>query len=295
MSNIRSRFDGIAKMKSKAIERIYRACFLAVVKFLTGIATGCGRHRPGRLSAALQPDGWSAQPIAITDRFASDADIHPATGTPVGDEGYYLYILTESANWDFGNPKSLLLSIWRRPWAHAWLILESPGHRLECGHTGDFGLVKPRYHEGVMQGMRNGNPNPIAYLWQTMSDGEFQTGKPPRPPTFVWRMPITQCRYQLIHDYVMSRKYDQFGVRTENCGDLVAETAVLAGINLTNRIRFTMPPDLKILGWRPRVWTDPQYRTLELSTPEVLEVDLRQLAQMGIGSDVTGWYLAWKH
>jgi len=35
------------------------------------------------------------------------------------------------------------------------------------------------------------DPNPIAYVWQTMSDGQFQIGKPPRPPTFVWRLPIT--------------------------------------------------------------------------------------------------------
>jgi hypothetical protein len=43
-----------------------------------------------------------------------------------------------------------------------------------------------------------------------------------------------------------------------------------------------------------RVWTDPQYRILEFSTPEVLEVDLRQLAQIGIGSDATEWYLILK-
>jgi hypothetical protein len=43
-----------------------------------------------------------------------------------------------------------------------------------------------------------------------------------------------------------------------------------------------------------RVWTDPQYRILEYGTPDVLEVDLRQLARIGIGSDVTKWYLALK-
>jgi hypothetical protein len=243
----------------------------------------------------MQADGWGAQPIAITCRFAPDADLDPATRTPVGDDGYYLYILTEAADWDFGDPKSLLLSIWHRPWGHGWLILESPGNRLEFGHTGDFGREKRRYHEGVMQRIRDGDPNPIAYLWQMMSDGQFQLGKPNRLPTFVWKLPITRRRYQLIHEYVMHRNYDQFGVTANNCTDLVVETAALAGINLIHRLRLTLPSESKVWGRTTRVWTDPQYRILEFSTTEVLEVDLRQLARMGIGSDVTGWYLALKH
>ncbi|MCE5274694.1 MAG: hypothetical protein LLG43_06130 [Deltaproteobacteria bacterium] len=227
-------------------------------------------------------------------RFAPDADLDPATGTPVGDEGYYLYILNETANWDYSDATSLVFSIWLRPWAHSWLILESPQDRLEFGHTGDFGQTKPRYHEGVFQKIRDGDPNPIAYLWHTMSDGQFQIGKPNRPPTFVWRMPITRRRYQLIYDHVMQRKYDQFGIRTNNCTDMVIEAASLAGVNLIHRIRLTLPPETKVWGRMRRVWTDPQYRILEYSTPEVLEADLRHLASLGIGSDATGWYLALK-
>ena len=127
-----------------------------------------------------------------------------------------------------------------------------------------------------------------------MSDGHFQTGKPNRPPSFVWRMPITRRRHQLIQEYVLQRKYDQFGVRSNNCTDMVIETAALAGINLVHRIRLTWPPETKVLGRMRRVWTDPQYRVLEYSTPDVLDVDLRQLARSGIGRDVTEWYLALK-
>jgi len=279
-------------MNRKVTERVYRALLLVVVILLTGVAAGCAHHR---LHAPMQPDGWSAQPIVMACRFAPDADLDPATGTPVGDEGYYLYILTEAVNWDFSDAPSLVSSIWQRRCGHGWIILESPRNRLEFGHVGDFGREKPRYHEGVMQRVRDGDPNPIAYLWQTMSDGQFQIGKPNRPPTFVWRMPITRRRYQLIYEYVMQRKYDQFGLRTNNCTDMVAEAAALAGINLIHRIRLTLPPEAKLWGRTLRVWTDPQYRILEFSTLEVLEVDLRQLAQMGIGSDATEWYVALKH
>jgi hypothetical protein len=123
-----------------------------------------------------------------------------------------------------------------------------------------------------------------------MSDGQFQKGKPNRPPTFVWRMPITRRRYQLIYEYVVQRNYDQFGVRTNNCTDMVVEAAALAGINLNHRIHLTLAPEMKVWGRTRRVWTDPQFRILEFSTPEVLESDLRQLARMGIGSDATEWY-----
>jgi len=125
-----------------------------------------------------------------------------------------------------------------------------------------------------------------------MADGQLQIGKPNRPPTFVWRMPITRLRHQLIHDYVRQRKYDQFGVRSNNCTDFVIAAAALAGINLINRIHLTLPQETKVLGKTLRVWTDPQYRILEYGTPEVLDMDLRQLARLGIGSDVTEWYLA---
>ena len=278
-------------MNGTAAERIEQVCLIVVKTLLAGVAAVFARRKP-RLYARTQPDGWNAQPVSIVCRFAPDADLDPATGTPVGDEGYYLYILNEAAKWDFSTAASLVFSIWQRPWAHSWLILESPRDRLEFGHTGDLGLTRLRYHKGVFQKIREGDPNPIAYLWQTMSDGQFQIGKPNRPPTFVWRMPITRRRYQLIYEYVMQRKYDQFGVRSYNCTDLAIETAALAGINLIHRIRLTSPPETKVWGRTLRVWTDPQYRILEYSTPEVLDADLRQLARLGIGSDVTKWYLA---
>ena len=280
-------------MDSEATERGYRARLLAVMRWLAGVAVRCA-HRTPRLCVPTQPDGWSAQPIEIVCRFAPDADLDPATGTPVGDEGYYLYILNEAANWDYSSATSYLFSIWQRPWGHSWLILESPQDRLEFGHTGDLGQAKPRYHVGMLQRVRHRDPNAIAYFWQTMSDGLLQIGKPNRPPTFVWRMPITRRRYQLIYEYVMHRKYDQFGVRSNNCTDMVIETAALAGINLIHRIRLTWPPETKVLGRMRRVWTDPQYRILEYSSSDVLDVDLRQLARSGIGSDATEWYLALK-
>jgi hypothetical protein len=275
-------------MNRTATERIYRAYHLVVTIVLAAVAAGCAP----RLYAPPQTDGWSAQPIGVECRFTPDANLDAATKAPVGDEGYYLYILNEHANWDYSSAASLVFTIWMRPRAHSWLILENPKERLEFGHTGDLGITKPRYHEGVFQKIKEGHPDPIGYLWQTMTDGQFQTGKPKRPPKFVWRMPITRRHYQVILEYVKQRKYDQFDLRNNNCTNFVTEAAALAGINLIHRIHLTLPPETKVLDRMRRIWTDPQYRILEYSTPEVLDADLRQLARLGIGSDVTDWYLA---
>ena len=279
---------------SEPMERRHRVMktLLRLFMLIQAIAiAGCAHPRVA-IYAPMRPDGWSAQPISITCRFTPDADLDPATGTPVGDEGYNLYILTVTANWDYRDSSSFLSTLAKRPWGHSWLILESPQDRLEFGTSGDFGQAKPRYHEGVFQRIRDGDPNPIAYLWETMSDGRFEIGKPDRLPSFVLRMPITRRRHQLIYEYVMQRNYDRFGIRSHNCTDMVIETAALAGINLIHRIRLTMPPQKRFWGKTLRVWTDPQYRILEYSTPDVLEVDLRHLAELGIGMDATEWYLS---
>jgi hypothetical protein len=265
-----------------------RTWLLATVILAAAIASGCAH----RLYAPMQPDGWSAQPIVNAGRFTTDADLNPVTGTPVGDEGYFLYILVDAPRWDFSEARALLFTIWLRPLSHSWIMLESQGKRLEFGHTGNFGRVKPAYHEGVQQRDRDGDPNPIAYLWQTMPDGQFQTNKPERPPTFAWKLPITRQKYKRIHDYVMNRDYDKFDLRTNNCTDMAAKTAELAGINLIHRIRLTLPPEAEVWGRMKRIWTDPQYSILEFSSPQVMEADLRQLVQFGIGSDVTEWYLS---
>jgi len=255
--------------------------------------TGCFSQT--RVLAPMQPDGWSAQPLTISCRFAPDADLDPATGKPVGDDGYFLYILTDSAGHrDFSNPLTVAVSFRKNPGGHSWIILESPQGRQAYGHNGNFGQEKLHYLEGVYQRFRDDHPNPIAYLWELMDDGRLETGMSDRTPTFVWRIPITKQRHQLIHEYVLKRKHANFSLRDNNCVDMVTDAAALAGINLVHRLRLTIPEETEILGKKLRAWTDPQYRILEFSTPDVLLMDLRQLALFGIGSDVTEWYLGLK-
>lgn len=260
-----------------------------LVLILSIAISGCAQQHCA-VYAPMQSDGWSAQPISIERRFAPDADLDPVTGTPIGDKGYNLYFLTYGGNWNYRSSWSFLFSVVRRPWGHSWLILESPKNRIECGQSGDYGEAKPRYHEGVFQRMREGHPNPIAYLWETMSDGRCEIGRPEVRPTFVWRMPITQRRYRSIHEYLMHRDDKEFSIRFHNCTDFLMEVAALTGVDFIHRIRLTFPPRKRFFGRMLHVWTDPQYNSIEYSTTDVLEADLRHLAQFGIGYDATKWY-----
>lgn len=276
--------------RGKAMKALARLLLLMTA---VGIA-GCIHQN--RFYGPMQPDGWSARPLSVACRFAPDANLDPATGTPVGDEGYYLYVLTEvTGNWDYSRTLSFVFSFEKNPGGHSWIMLESPQKREEYGHNGNFGRERLRFQEGVHQWYRENHPDPLAYLWEVMHDGRLEIGRQPdRTPTFVWRMPITKRRYQLIYEYLMQRKYEQFGVSANNCADMVADAAALAGINLIHRIRLTIPQETKILGKKLHNWTDPKYSILEFSTPDVLQMDLRQLAQFGIGDDVTEWYLGLK-
>lgn len=266
---------------------------LIVLLLCACVTAGCAGP-DAALFSPTRADGWSAQPIAVNHRFTPDATLDPTTATPVGDEGYYLHVLTSANDWDFRDSQSFIVSFIKHPAGHTWLILESPEQRLEFGHSGNYGVTQPRYHEGVIQRLRDADPNPIAYLWRTMPDGQFEVGNPGHEPTFVWRMPITRHAYQRINEYIMSRKYDQFSLSTYNCGELVTEAAALAGINLTSVIRLTFPPRGQVQGHNLLVWTDPQYRVFEIRSMDVLEADLRHLARLSIGSDATAEYLASK-
>ena len=185
----------------RSLKPLVRLLVLAVIG-----SSGCAHVEP-RLFSPLQPGGWSAQPVTIERRFAPDAELDPATRTPTGDAGYAFYILTKSGAWDYGTTKSFLLTHARQPWGHCWLILESPGKRLECGLNGNFGLKKPDYGTGVRQRLRDRDPNPIAYLWEMMPDGEIEVGNGNSTPTFVWRMPITRRQHQRILEHVPQWDY----------------------------------------------------------------------------------------
>lgn len=266
---------------------------MIILLMATAMLSGCAREIT-TLYATTQNDGWGAQPIAVNHRFTADATRDPVSGIPVGEEGYFLHVLTSANYWDYGDAVAFVYSFVKHPWGHTWLILEGPQSRLECGHCGNYGVMQPRYHDGVIQKIKDGDPNPIAYLWETMEDGQFELGNPGYDPTYAWRLPITKQAHARIHQYILSREYKKFSLSAHNCGEMVTEAASLAGVNLSSQVRITFPDQGDIQGHHLRVWTDPQYGAFVLRSMDLLELDLRHLARLGIGTDATAIYRAKK-
>ena len=129
--------------RGKTMKALTRLLLLMTAIWLAGCVHQTRFHAP------MQADGWSAQPISIACRFAPDADLDPATKTPVGDEGYYLYVLTDvTGNRDYSSPLSVAFTFKKNPGGRNWIMLESPQQRVEYGHNGNFGREKLRYLEG---------------------------------------------------------------------------------------------------------------------------------------------------
>jgi hypothetical protein len=71
---------------------------------------------------------------------------------------------------------------------------------------------------------------------------------------------------------------------------MVTQAASLAGVNLASVIRITFPATNELHGHTLRLWTDPKYGVFEVRSFDVLELDLRYLAELGIGHDATADY-----
>ncbi len=214
------------------------------------------------------------------------------------DEGYYFYVLTDAVGMDVSSPETLLTTLHKHPRGdkndhsvgHSWMILESPTRLMECGHTGEFGIVKPTYYSGVMARMKEGAPNPIAYLWEEMPDGQFHRGPGSHQPTFVARFPISRAQYDAIYSYVDSYDYDAFSLTDHACTDFVAGGAECAGILIIHRVKLDIPETMVFRGRTVRLRTDEQWRVLSIPSPDLLESHLRRVVDEGAADDATQWY-----
>jgi len=245
------------------------------------------------------PEEWQATVQRPDSVLNANASVDPNTGQLVGDPGYFLYLCTDAVGIQFDSAERFIRTLHKHPRGgkndqsvgHSWLILDGPGRMIERGHTGEFGVTQPTYYSGVWKRVANDDPNPIAYLWQDMNDGELQCGPGMHAPTFVLRIPLTREQHHAIDEYINDYDYRRFALLRHACSDFVAGAAELAGVNVTHRIRLRFPAEGTVHGHHIRVWTDPKYSELSIGSPDVLEKSLQRLAEQGIGEDATEWYL----
>jgi hypothetical protein len=268
------------------------AALLAAV--LAAGPLGCARPD----SLAGEWDTSFAQPLHPAAELTRDAPLDPSTGRLRGDAGYALYLLTDAVGIEFFTPERFLATLHKHPRGgkndhtigHCWLILDGPRELIECGHTGEFGIVKPTYYQGVMRRAREGHDDPIGYLWETMPDGEFHRGPGTHRPTFVLGLPLTAERHRAIYDFLNNYDYKPFSLVSHACTDFVARAAELAGVRVMHQVRLNVPRETRYAGRTIHLRSSQKYATITVGSPDLMEAHLRRLARRGIGWDARAWY-----
>lgn len=214
----------------------------------------------------------------------------------VCDSDYFLIIFVDARHLDYSHTQNFFRTFTKNPLdgskeglvGHAWIYMEGldkNGERewLEGGHSGEFGVIRPRYMEGVSLYAEQGDPNPIRYLWESLEDGCFQEGAGGHIPTFAAKFSLTEEQYRSIHSFIqpISYPYKEYSLTKRQCVSFVAQVAALADIFLETDVLLPIQPVIHIGGEPSLLWSDSHYSVITFSSPDILEKSLIEKVQLG--------------
>lgn len=227
---------------------------------------------------------------------------------------FFLVLLVDARHFDYQDGLALFRSIHvqrdgRCDVGHAWILLggvhDGKEQVWEGGHTGEFGLIEPRYLEGVLwltEGhtlrMHDGrlflgdDPNPVRFLHTYLSDGMWQQGSGGHAPSYAIGMDIDEPTFRAIYAYAMGGAYDfsKYSLTSNQCVTFVAKIAALAGCSLAHEVTVTLPNSCSLEGKERTLWQDPLYASITFSTPDVLEASMMEAVQEGRLMPALEWY-----
>lgn len=213
------------------------------------------------------------------------------------DTGYWLFVMTSAPPLDFSSAQGFIDSLRKNAGGkhdgtlgHSWLKLVAPDRRVECGHTGQQGIEVEGYQNGVIRRIRQGDPNPVAYLWEELNDGSCQPGSGGFTPTLAVGRAVSPDEFDRLWDYVASYDYRCYSLRGAQCTTFVLGALERIGMHLDATLHVAIRERQLLRGKSIRFWTDPAYRTLDVPVPQVLEQRLREAVDRGDFLDVTTWY-----
>jgi hypothetical protein len=273
-------------MRSSLPRRIFCSAVVAVVLGVTG---------PG----VLQAGGLSGAPR-------------------VRETPYYLVLLVHAAGLDYQDEKSLLRSLYKRSrfkggfLGHSWVLLsgiENGRRRVVEVGLSPKGEGSIQFFRGVLDLAEYGyaspteeqrrhprqEPNPISYLWRDHGNGYLQPASEARVrPTYAAKLDLDAAQYRAIRARLDPAlpEHKRFQLTGRQCSSFVVELAALAGVSLRHQVTIPIPRRVEVGGRQVHLWTDPAYASMTLSSPDVLEQELRRLVTAGRAEDVLAWYLA---
>lgn len=235
-----------------------------------------------------------------TSLYSAPCNLHKGKKTPLMKETeYFLLILVDAKKLDHSSNQRFLSTLVKHPSdfskngdvGHAWIYLKGNNHVIEGGHTGEFGFLQPKYLDGWMERSLNGEENPIAYLHETLYDGQFQRGAGGHRPTFAAKVDLTTQQFEEITDFIRRYNFEEYSLTKRQCVNFVCQVASLAGLQLDGEISMKMGPFISIGRQNYRVWTDPTYEILTLASPDQLEKSLMEAVREKRAENALGWYL----
>lgn len=227
-------------------------------------------------------------------------DKHLCQSQEMSESDYFLVILVDARHLDYSNSQRFLQTFTKHPAngskegsvGHAWILLKGKDCIVEGGHTGEYGIIRPRYVDGINQYIVQGDPNPVRYLWEPLNDGVFQKGAGGHTPSYAAKFDITEEQFHSILTFIHPKRYpyENYSLTGRQCTSLVAQVAALADIHLDTEVRMKILQQGKIAGCTIPFWRDPQYAELTFSTPDILEKSLMEKVQHGEAECALSWY-----
>lgn len=219
------------------------------------------------------------------------------------ESDYFIVFLVDAPHLDYTGTKNLLQTIATHPngskrgdVGHAWIylrgVVDGQPVFVEGGHSGECGIVQPKYFDGIMDYIEMGECNPVKYLWECQRDGFFQKGSGGHIPTFGAKFDITEEQFRRILEFMQPNNYGytEYGLTCNQCCNFVARIADLIDFPLGFEIRFPVAKTLNFRGAKLTLWEDSRYSWITFGSPDVLEKSLVDAVKSGKAEYALSWY-----
>lgn len=246
----------------------------------------------------LSSCGWKPSPAYHT--FYKHLQV-PVSVAHITESDYFVIFLVDAPHLDYTSNRGLIQTIavhpdgrTNRDVGHAWIYLEGiqNGERvyIEGGHSGELGYIQPKYFDGVMDLLDQGDPNPIRYLWACQQDGFFQEGSGNHKPTFAARVALNEEQFNEILEFIHSYDFSHYFLTDSQCCTFVAQVAALANINLNYSLTIPIQQNLKLGKENLFLWQDSKYAFYTFGSPDILEKSLIELVNRKQAQYCLNWY-----
>lgn len=252
----------------------------------------------------LQSCAWRPKTEEYS-QFYSHLDEMASPPAALKESDFFMVLLVDARHLDYSNSQSFLKTITKHPSngckdcsvGHAWIYLQGTDEKgrkivIEGGHSGELGVVKPTYFNGMMELVQNGDENPVRYLWENLGDGFFQEGAGGHPVSFAARIPLNRSQFRNIRHFIDPRNYSykDYSLTGRQCCSLLAQVAALVDLEMDIEITMKIEQEARVAGQKIKVWNDETFSQITFPSPDALERCLIQLVNRGEAEDATEWY-----